>query len=105
VPDREDQSGSLGHEVGLQVRRRLRAHRARGHLWPGLGLFGLIGWSVATPTVSGALLGLWLEKRYPGQHPWTLALLVVGLCVGCGNAWRWISREQAQISRGQEDDK
>jgi F1F0 ATPase subunit 2 len=39
-------------------------------------MMGLIGWSVALPTVLGALLGLWLDKRHTGQHAWTLALLV-----------------------------
>jgi ATP synthase protein I len=105
VPDREGNSGDLGREAGLQARRRLRARRAAGHVWPGLGLFGLIGWSVAVPTVTGALLGLWLDKRHSGEHSWTLTLLVAGLCIGCGNAWHWMAKEQDAIRRGQEDDQ
>ena len=42
-------------------------------------MMGLIGWSVAVPTVLGAALGLWLDQHYPGTHSWTLALLMAGL--------------------------
>jgi ATP synthase protein I len=44
-----------------------------------LGMMGLIGWSVAVPTLLGAALGIWLDKHHPGKHSWTLALLVAGL--------------------------
>ena len=33
----------------------------------------------------------------------TLLLLVAGLCVGCANAWHWITKEQSVIHRDQED--
>lgn len=59
----------------------------------GLGVFGLIGWSVAVPTVLGALLGAWLDARGGAQRSWTLALLVAGLTLGCLNALAWIGRE------------
>ena len=42
-------------------------------------MMGLIGWSVAVPTLLGAALGLWLDQHHPGKHSWTLALLVAGL--------------------------
>jgi ATP synthase protein I len=35
-------------------------------VWFGLGMMGLIGWSVAVPTLLGAALGIWLDNRYPG---------------------------------------
>ena len=56
-------------------------------------MMGLIGWSVAIPTLLGAALGLWLDKHHPGKHSWTLALLVAGLVIGCLNAWRWVAKE------------
>ena len=52
---------------------------------------GLIGWSVAVPTLLGAMLGLWLDRRHPGPHSWTLMLLVAGLVIGCANAWHWVA--------------
>ena len=39
------------------------AQRNPTRVWFGLGMMGLIGWSVAIPTVLGAALGLWLDQR------------------------------------------
>ena len=89
--------------VGAQEQRRLRARRNHAPVWSGLGMLGLIGWSVCLPTLLGAWLGRWLDGRHPGPHAWTLALLVAGLCVGCANAAHWVSREQRAIRRGLEN--
>jgi ATP synthase protein I len=94
---------SFSRNVGAQERRKLKAQEAGTYVWSGLGMLGLIGWSVCLPTLLGAWLGLWLDKRHPGTHAWTLALLVAGLCAGCANAGHWISKEQSAIRRGQED--
>lgn len=84
----------LAGQVGAKAARKLRARRHRtAGIWFGLGMMGLIGWSVAIPTLLGAVLGLWLDGRYPGGRSWTLTLLVAGLTVGCFNAWRWIAKE------------
>jgi ATP synthase protein I len=98
-------SGSpFSREIGVQETRKLRARRAGVNgVWSGLGMLGLIGWSVATPTLLGALLGTWLDKRRPGNHSWTLALLIGGLCIGCMNAWYWMAREERQIRAGEEN--
>jgi ATP synthase protein I len=96
---------SLGEAVGAKAARKLRARRDAGQgVWFGLGMMGLIGWSVTIPTLLGAALGLWLDRRYPGQHSWTLALLVAGLALGCFNAWRWVAKEDKAIRDEQEGD-
>jgi ATP synthase protein I len=60
--------------------RKLKARRnPTPGVWFGLGMMGLIGWSVVVPTLLGAALGLWLDESHPGTHSWTLALLVAGL--------------------------
>jgi len=93
----------LAERVGAQATRKLKARR-RGTpgVWFGLGMMGLIGWSVVMPTLLGAMLGLWLDDRYPGGRSWTLALLVGGLALGCLNAWRWMSLEKKAI---QDDER
>ncbi len=63
-------------------------------VWFGLGMMGLIGWSVVVPTLMGAALGLWLDKHHAGTHSWTLALLMAGLTMGCFNAWHWVAKEE-----------
>ena len=84
----------LAGTVQRKARRRRRADRQRDHpVWFWFGMFGLVGWSVSVPAVLGVLLGWWIDHRYPGSISWTLNLLVVGLLIGCWNAWRWLSRE------------
>jgi ATP synthase protein I len=96
--------GEFSREVGAQETRKRRARRrgATG-VWSGFGMFGLIGWSVSVPTVFGALLGTWLDARRPGAHSWTLSLLIAGLCIGCINAWYWVSKEEDEIHASAEE--
>ncbi len=95
---------SLSKEVGARAARKLKARRQGARpVWFGLGMMGLIGWSVAIPTVLGAVLGIWLDKHHPGRHSWTLMLLVIGLFIGCLNAWRWVTKEDREIQEEEED--
>lgn len=95
---------ALSEEVGAKAARKLRARR-RGApgVWFGLGMMGLIGWSVTIPTLLGAGLGIWLDRHHPGPHAWTLALLVAGLAIGCFNAWHWVAKEDEAMRSEAED--
>jgi len=86
---------ALSQEVAAKAARKLKARRnpTQG-VWFGLGMMGLVGWSVVVPTLLGAALGIWLDKHHPGKHAWTLALLVAGLAIGCLNAWHWVAKEE-----------
>jgi len=90
-------------EIGTKAERKLKARRNTQGVWFGFGMMGLIGWSVAVPALLGTALGIWLDKHYPGKHPWTLALLVAGLSIGCLNAWHWVAKEEKAIRDDQED--
>jgi ATP synthase protein I len=91
-------------QVGAKAGRKLKARRNTTQgIWFGLGMMGLIGWSVAIPTLLGAMLGLWLDRRFPGGRSWTLALLVAGLSIGCLNAWFWVSKEDKAMRDEPED--
>ncbi len=56
-------------------------------------MFGLVGWSVAIPALIGVALGMWIDFRRPSQYSWTLMLMLIGIALGCLNAWRWVHRE------------
>jgi len=87
--------------IGAKAARKLQAKDHAPGAWAGLSVMGAVGWSAALPTLIGAALGLWLDKRHPGQHSWTLALMLVGLALGCFAAWSWVERRQKAIqSRG-----
>jgi ATP synthase protein I len=94
---------SLGQEVGVKAARKLKARRnASADVWFGLGMMGLIGWSVAIPMLLGVALGLWLDRHYPGGRSWTLALLMAGLAIGCFNAWHWVDKEETAMHEQQK---
>lgn len=81
--------------VEQHTKRKIKARENEHHnIWFGLGMFGLIGWSVMIPTVAGIALGIWIDKNWPGQISWTLTLMFVGVVLGCMNAWRWIGEER-----------
>jgi ATP synthase protein I len=90
-------------QVGAKAARKLKARQSTQGVWFGLGMMGLIGWSVVVPTLLGAALGIWLDKHHPGKHAWTLALLVAGLAIGCLNAWHWVAKEDKAMREEQED--
>lgn len=95
---------SLADRIGKKAKRKLKARR-RGpsSVWFGLGMMGLIGWSVVVPTLLGAALGIWLDERDPGGRSWTLALLSIGLVIGCLNAWHWVSRERDEMHKDDDE--
>jgi ATP synthase protein I len=90
-------------EIGTKAARKLKARKSTQGVWFGLGMMGLVGWSVVVPTLLGAALGIWLDNHHPGKHPWTLSLLVVGLAVGCLNAWHWVAKEEKAMRDETED--
>ena len=80
--------------IRRKERRRLKARREGEReisFW--LGMFGLVGWSVALPTVLFTAVGVWIDRRYPSDYSWTLMLLFIGTVIGCLNAWYWIRKE------------
>jgi ATP synthase protein I len=101
VDDQDDhatQARHLGREIARRAERKRRAQRQGGSgVWFGLGMFGVVGWSVAVPTLVGVAIGLWIDATWPSRYSWTLMLLVPGLALGCLNAWYWISRERRNI--------
>ena len=88
------QKSELPETIGKKALRKKRARQTTGRSpWFGLGLFGLIGWSIAVPALVGIWLGQWLDSSWSGPISWTLTLLFAGLILGCINAWFWIRSE------------
>jgi ATP synthase protein I len=93
------------NNVDNKVTRKLMAKNHPGRsVWMGLGTMGIVGWSVAVPTLCGLLLGVWLDKHYPTEFSWTLNLLIIGIVLGCFSAWHWISKEAKAIHKEANDD-
>jgi ATP synthase protein I len=106
--DHLDQDGQseLSREIAAKAARKLRnQRRKKPHFWTGVGMFGLVGWSVAVPALLGVALGIWLDNHYPSPHSWTLAGLLAGIVLGCFNAWYWVDKENKAIHKDLEDDE
>jgi ATP synthase protein I len=102
-PDTAESGASFRRQVAATEARKIKARlRPVPSAWLGLGMMGLIGWSVTIPTLLCAALGIWLDHHYPGRHNWTLALLAVGLAIGCMNAWHWVANEVRSMQDDQE---
>jgi ATP synthase protein I len=82
-------------EVRRKAERRMRSRSRQDEgVWHWLGMFGLVGWAVAIPTLLGVAAGVWLDRHWGGEISWTLSLLFVGVAVGCLHAWYWIRQER-----------
>ncbi len=94
----------MAKQIDAKAQRKLaaRRHREPG-VWFGLGMMGLVGWSVVVPTLLGAALGIWLDARYPAAFSWSLSLLVAGLVLGCFNAWHWVAKEDRAMRQDGDD--
>ena len=97
----ENKETNFSRQVAAQAARKVKAKRGgKSSIWFGLGMSGLIGWSVTVPALLGAALGIWIDKNYPSRFSWTLMLLLFGLIIGCFSAWHWVASEYKEM---QED--
>ncbi|MDB5240701.1 MAG: Sodium-transporting ATPase subunit [Spirosoma sp.] len=88
----------LSNQVGQKAIRKLNAQSdGKNGVWYGLGMFGMIGWSVVVPALAGTALGVWLDEHEPQSFSWTLTLLVLGLFGGCLIAWFWVTNEDKKM--------
>lgn len=107
IPEKKSVTGEtkysqqVGKRQHADSKLNVMSHRPSGPVW---GMMGLVGWSVAVPTLLGAALGFWLDKHYPGSHSWTLMLLAAGLGLGCINAWHWVIKEDREMHEHEGDD-
>jgi ATP synthase protein I len=98
------EDSEFSRAVAAKVARKLKAQlNSNQGVWFGLGMMGLVGWSVAIPALAGTALGIWLDSHHPGNHSWTLTLLIVGLAIGCFNAWHWVDKENKEMREDEEN--
>ena len=99
-PDAQDQM--VSHIKAKQAHKIHARHTKDQSVWLGLGMMGAVGWSVAIPMLLGIAIGIWIDARWPSSFSWTLLLLILGLLVGCVNAWLWVIREQRNIQKNKD---
>jgi ATP synthase protein I len=88
----------FAEQVARKEALRLRGLRHKGEtVWFGLGMFGIVGWAVAIPSLVGVALGLWIDRSWPSQYSWALMFLIAGVIVGCINAAYWVKKVRSKI--------
>lgn len=95
TPPSEKKPLTLAEEVGAREARKLAAEKQKPQsVWFGLGMMGMVGWSVAVPMVAGVALGYLVDSQASsGRISWILTGLLLGAALGCLNAWYWIHRQ------------
>jgi ATP synthase protein I len=96
--DKHDDTGTTGNVNDALLREtRLRSERHRASVAEGepsvarrLAQIGVLGWMIVTPAVLGLFLGRWLDGKFGSGIFCTAPLLLIGLGVGCGSAWKWM---------------
>lgn len=83
----------LLQKIKKDSEKKIKAKEEGSEIMFGLGLFGIIGWSIAIPTVMGIALGVFLDNRFTQSFSWTLTLLFAGVILGAFNAWHWIKEK------------
>ena len=83
--------------IESKAKHKIKANSSNKGVWFGLGMMGLVVWSVVVPTLIGTAIGIWYDDRHPGKYSWTLTLLIIGLTVGCLNAWHWVQKENQEM--------
>ena len=89
----ERQKAAFLKKITRKAQRKLHARQSRTQVWLGMRMFGLVGWAVTVPTLLGIAIGVWLDRQVQSQYSWTLMLLLIGLGLGCFNAWYWVTKE------------
>lgn len=74
-------------DVGAAQKRIERGRRQKNSVLSSIAILGVVGWSVTVPTVLGVVLGVWMDRRWPGRFSWALTLMMLGLAIGCTSAW------------------
>lgn len=83
----------LLEEIRKQSEKKIKAKEEGSEVMFGLGLFGIVGWSIAIPTLLGIALGIYLDKRFTQSFSWTITLLFAGVILGAFNAWHWVQEK------------
>jgi ATP synthase protein I len=102
----EGQEHDFQRTVAKICQRKVRAERKQDRsIWMGMGMFGMVGWSIALPALLGLLLGHWLDARVERGFSWTLALMLAGLALGSFNAWGWMQKttDEGQLGEGEDE--
>ncbi|MFP4661402.1 MAG: AtpZ/AtpI family protein [Halanaerobiales bacterium] len=83
-------------KIEKDVVKKIKARKKGNEILFGIGVFGIVGWSIAIPTVICIALGVYLDGKLQSDFSWTLTLLFAGVIIGCINAWYWVKQKSEE---------
>lgn len=90
---KKDRSEQFKKTVDKKITRHHKGEKEKNRLLFGMGMFGLVGWTIAIYTILGVILGTWMDKHWVSGISWTLTMIFLGLIAGIISAWIWIKKE------------
>ncbi len=93
MKEKKSPEEELLEKIERDSQKKIKAQEEGSEIMFGLGLFGIVGWSIAVPTLMGIFLGVFLDKKFTQSFSWTLTLLFAGVVIGSLNAWHWIKQK------------
>ncbi len=94
----------FSNQIKNKTARKIQAKEEDAmNLWSSFRTMGMIGWSIVIPTLLGVALGSWLDQSIKGSYSWTVMLLIIGLVVGCLNAWYWVNKEEERMKKEKKE--
>jgi ATP synthase protein I len=72
----------------VRTHRRRRERRSDGSFLRSVALVGAIGWLIVVPTVAGAFVGRFLDRKLQSGILFSAALIGLGAALGSWAAWR-----------------
>ena len=93
MKEKKSPEEELLEKIDGDAKKKIKAQEEGSEIMFGLGLFGIVGWSIAVPTLMGIFLGVFLDKKFTQSFSWTLTLLFAGVVIGSLNAWHWIKEK------------
>ena len=95
----------FAEKVAKKESLKIKALRHKDEtVWFGLGMFGIVGWAVAIPTLIGIALGLWIDRTWPSRYSWVLMFLIIGVVIGSINAAYWVRKIRNTIIEEDDDE-
>ena len=92
------QAEDFTKKVGAKEARKIKGQSQKdGSIWFGLGVVGIVGWSVVIPTLIGTAIGIWIDGAWPSRFSWALMMMILGVVLGCINAWYWVKKARENI--------
>ena len=93
LPEHTRAEALRGIALHKSQRRERARRRGNDNVWSWMGMFGLVGWTVAVPTLLGLALGVFVDNRVESSVSFAITFLVVGVAIGAAMAWYWIRQE------------